>query len=251
MKAEINGVGLYYELHGEGEPIIFLHGWLDDCTVWNPQVEPLTKKHMVISYDHRGHGRSDKPDYVYSVKTLANDLHALMQELDVGKSVVVGHSLGGMTALTFSLNHPDKVSRLVIVGTTAKTPFLMSAQAVLRYIIPYRTFVQLAQKSGYYKPSDQLISNSLDMAMNVPKYAAYSCLREFTRNYDLRHKVSKIEVPTLIVVGEKDKNTPMAASQYLNEQIGDSILRIIPDCGHEVMVEKPTEFSQVLGEFIE
>ena len=87
--------------------------------------------------------------------------------------------------------------------------------------------------------------------MNVPKYVAYSCLREFTRNYDLRYKVSKIEVPTLIVVGEKDKNTPMTASQYLNEQIGDSILRIIPDCGHEVMVEKPTEFSQVLGEFIE
>ena len=251
MKVKINGVELYCELHGEGEPIIFLHGWLDDCTVWNPQVEPLIKKRKVISYDHRGHGRSDKPDCVYSVEVLANDLYDLMQELDIEESVIVGHSLGGMAALTFSLNHPDKISRLVIVGTTAKTPFLMMAQAVLRYIIPYRTFVQLAQKSGYYKPSDQLIKNSLDMASSVPKYVAYSSLREFTRNYDLRNKVSKIQVPTLIVVGAKDENTPMAASKYLNEQIGNSILRVIPDCGHEVMVEKPAEFGEVLSEFIE
>ena len=250
MKAEINGVGLYYELHGEGEPIIFLHGWLDDCTVWKSQVEPLAKKHRVILYDHRGHGQSDKPNGKYSLETLVNDLHTLMQELDIGKSIVVGHSLGGMTALTFSLSHPDRVSRLVLVSTVAKTPFLLNVQAVLRYIIPYRKFVESAQKSGYYKPSDKLIGNSLNMAMNVPKYAAYSCLREFTRNYDLRNKVAKIKAPTLIVVGEKDQNTPMSASQYLNEQISNSMLRVIPDCGHEVMVEKPREFSQVLGEFI-
>nr|QNO56355.1 putative aminoacrylate hydrolase RutD [Methanosarcinales archaeon ANME-1 ERB7] len=113
MKIKVNDVELYYEAHGDGEPIIFVHGWMDDCSAWNSQIEFFAKKYKVIAYDHRGHGRSDKPEGDYSIQTLSNDLHTLIKELKLEKVTLVGHSMGGMTALLFTLDHPDKVSKLV------------------------------------------------------------------------------------------------------------------------------------------
>ena len=250
MKAEINDIQVYYEDHGQGEPVIFIHGWLDDSSVWKPQVEALAGGHRAIIYDHRGHGQSDKPKGSYSIKTLANDLHALIQKLDMDKVILVGHSMGAMTSILFALDHPDRVSRLVLAGATARCSFTMRAATVLRHIIPYRKFIEQAQRSGYYMPSEQLISNGLKMAFNTPKYAVYACLDEFTNKYDVRYRVSKIVVPTVIVVGEQDKNTPLAMSRFLSAEINGSILRVIAGSGHEVMVEKPEEFTQVLGEFL-
>lgn len=250
MRMKIDDIELYCELHGKGKPIIFSHGWLDDCSVWRPQIEFFAKKYSVLMYDHRGHGRSDKPKGNYSVQTLSNDLYTLIQKQNLGKVTLVGHSMGGMTALIFALDHPDKVSKLVLVGTAAKVPFSMRVSGVTRYFIPYKTFMRRSVESGYYKPSEQLIKNSMATAMNTSKHAAYQCFTELTAKYDIRDRVSKIKSPTLIVVGEKDKDLPVKLSQYLNREIEGSKLQIIPDSGHMVIVEKPEEFSQVLGEFI-
>lgn len=98
-------------------------GCMSDCFVWNSQIEFFSKKYTVITYDQRGHGISDKPKADYSIETLSNDLYCLIEELNLEKVILVGHSMGGMTALTFALNHPDKVSKLVLVGTSAKMSF--------------------------------------------------------------------------------------------------------------------------------
>lgn len=109
MKTKINDIELYYDLHGEGEPIIFSHGWLEECSMWGSQVESFAKNYAVILYDHRGHGRSDKPRGNYSLQVLSNDLYSLMQKLKLENAALVGFSLGGMAALIFALEHPDKV----------------------------------------------------------------------------------------------------------------------------------------------
>ncbi len=250
VKAKLNDIELYYEIHGKGDPIIFIHGWADDCSIWKHYIESFARKYKVIVYDHRGHGRSDKPEGNYSIKTLANDLYALTQRLDLGKVTLVGHSMGGMTVLVFALDHPNVIQKLVLVGACAKMPILNSIMGIMRYIIPYKKFLRLSQKSGYYKPSEQLIKRSMDMAMNTSKYAAYESLKEMTQHYDIRREVSNIEVPTLIIVGEKDKNMPVTLSQYLNKEIKGSILQVIANSGHTVMVEKPNEFGQALEKFI-
>ena len=249
MKTKINDIELYYELHGEGEPIIFSHGWLEDCSIWGSQVESFAKNYAVILYDHRGHGRSDKPRGDYSVKVLSNDLYSLMQKLKLEKATLVGFSLGGMAALIFALEHPGKVSKLVLVGTTAKMALTVHIIRVLRYVTPYKTVARMVCKRRFYKPSKQIVEDELAKAMRVERYAAYECLKEFTKNYDIRDKVSKIEVPTLIIVGEKDKIN-LKASQYLNREIKGSELRIVSGSGHTVMVEKTEEFNQILEEFI-
>jgi len=250
MKIKVNDIELFYEVHDEGEPIIFSHGWMCDCSVWNSQIEFFSKKYKVIAYDQRGHGKSDKPKADYSIETLSNDLYSLIQELNLEKVILVGHSMGGMTAITFALNHPDKVSKLVLVGTSAKMNFSGYIQIwIMMHIFSYESFAR-GIIDLLYDPSEQVKKEAFDRAMNTPKFVTYDCATEFMKNYDIRDRVSKIKVPTLIVVGEKDKATPVKMSRYLNREIKDSKLKIIPDSKHMVIIDKANELNEIIDMFI-
>lgn len=253
MKIKVNDIELFYEIHGEGEqPIIFSHGWMCDSSVWNSQIEFFSKKYKVITYDQRGHGMSDKPKADYSIETLSNDLFSLIQELNLEKVILVGHSMGGMTALTFALNHPDKVSKLVLVGTSAKMSFSGRVQLwIFLHIFSYESFARGMIDFQYFEPSEQVKKKALEGAMKTPKFAAYECFTEFMKNYDIRDRIYEIKVPTLIIVGEKDTATPVKMSQDLNRGIKGSKLQIIPDSKHMVMIDKPKELNGIIEEFIQ
>ena len=254
MRTRVNGIDLYYEQHGEGDPVVLVHGWLDNASVWDSQIEFLAKTHRVIAYDHRGHGRSDRPKGDYSVKALAEDLHALTQNLGLGKVTLVGHSLGSMTALTFALDHPDGLSRLVLASSTARLSpvarVLGNLVATLNPIVPYRRLVRFTQRSGFYRPTEQLVGRAYERAMMTSRYAAFECMKSFTGGYDLSDRLAEVVAPTLIVVGEKDFGTTVGMARYLNSRIAGSQLRVIPDCGHGVMEEKPEEFNRIVGEWL-
>ena len=255
MKLQVDSVELYYESYGQGQPIVFSHGWLNNCTIWTSQVGHFSKNYNVILYDHRGHGRSDKPktgEGNYSVQVLANDLHALVRKLDLEKPILVGFSLGGMAATLFALEHSDKISRLVLVGTTSKMTPPISAKAlgILRMILPYESFLRIVcKKYKFYRPSKRILDEEVSRGLEVVKSIASECLKELTKNYDVRSKISEIRVPTLIIVGQEDK-VNLEASRYLNREVEGSELRIISDSGHTVMIEKPHEFNQILEEFM-
>ena len=258
MKIKANDIELYYEMYGKGEPVVFAHGMMDDCTVWSSQVESLANSHTVITYDHRGHGNSDKPKGDYSIQTLANDLYSLITELHLENVTLVGHSLGGMTALMFTLDHPDKVSKLVLVDTAAGFSFGMRVVArvfvplfgIFIFILPLRTYARLGGRFRFYKPSKKLVEDSEDRAMKVSRNGVYRCFVEFTGHYDVRDEISGIRVPTLIIVGDKDRATPVGTSHYMNSRIAGSELRIMSDCSHMTMADKPEEFNRILEEFM-
>jgi len=203
----------------------------------------------VVVYDHRGHGLSDKPKGNYSIKELSDDLYSLIAKSRLEKPILVGFSLGGMVALRFVLEHPNRIAKLVLVGTTAKMDLTMHIIRFLKYILPYKTIARVVCKRKYYKPSEKIIEDALSRASKVDKYTAYKCLNGFTKNYDVRDMISLIKVPTLIIVGEKDKLN-LKASKYLNSKIKNSDLKIVSGCGHMVMVEKPEEFNHIVGNFI-
>jgi pimeloyl-ACP methyl ester carboxylesterase len=121
---------------------------------------------------------------------------------------------------------------------------------MLRFLLPYETYVRgECEYFRFNKPSKQIIDEAVTRALNVDKAVASECWKELTENYDVREKVSEIEVPTLIIVGEKD-TVNLEASRYLSREIKGSELRIIPESEHWVMIEKPQEFNQLLEEFI-
>ena len=250
----VRDINLYYELYGKGDPVIFSHALLDDCSVWKAQTDMLAQKPTLILYDHRGHGQSDKPRGDYSVQTLADDLHGLILGLNLDKVALVGNSIGGMTVLTLTLDHPARMSKLVLVCTTARLliqlPVVSSVIAGLGSLVPYDMFARTVQRGKPYKPSEEVVKQALERAMHVPKYAAYGCVKGFVTRYDIRRRVSQIQVPTLIVAGQRDKSVPVSMSQFLHGEIGGSRLEIIPNCGHLPMIEKPLEFNNILTGFL-
>jgi pimeloyl-ACP methyl ester carboxylesterase len=251
MIIRANDTELYYERYGDGEPVIFSHGWLDDCSVWDSQARIIATDHAVFLYNLRGHGKSEKPRGDYSVQTLADDLNGLIQALKLEKVILVGFSLGGMLSMLFTLQNPAKVSKLVLVGAAAKMPQRAHILGALIRLVGYRTLLEtILVKFRFYKPSRSTIEAFMSRAMLVPEAVAYDCFTGFTNKYDIRDNVSEIKVPTLIVVGQKDMGTPIKCSQYLNREIKSSELRIIPGGGHEVMVDKPDAFNQLLKGFL-
>ena len=253
---KVRDINLYYELYGKGDPIIFSHGMLDDCSVWKAQTNILAQKHTVILYDHRGHGKSDKPRGDYSVQTLADDLNSLILGLHLDKVALIGHSLGGMTALTLTLDHPDRVSKLVLVSTTAsarlpfRLPLVGTIIAGLVSLVPYGMFARRMQGRKVYRPPEEVINPGLHRPTQVPKYAVYACVRGMVTNYDVGSRVSQIQAPTLIVAGERERGISVRMSRFLHREIKGSRLEVIPNCGHVVMIEKPVELSNILTGFL-
>lgn len=254
MKLKTDGIELYYERVGKGEPIVFSGAWLDDLSIWDAQVKYFSRSYSTITYDQRGHGKSDKAKLGqgnYSVQAIGDDLHALIQKLGLGKPVVVGFSWGGMAALRFAVDHPDEVSKLILVGTCAKLnpPTAARFLKIIGRLLPTRTFYRMLLKYRFYKPSEQVANAWLERALKVDKQVAFESWSEWAENCDLRDQVSRIQVPTLIIVGGKDELF-LETCHYLNEHIKGSQLKIVAGSGHTVSMEKPQELNQHLEEFI-
>ncbi len=250
MKIKGSDAELYYEQYGDGEPIIFSHGWLDNCSVWKPQVASLAKDHRVIVYDLRGHGGSDKPRGDCSIQTMAGDLSSIVQSLGPGKVTLVGFSMGGAVSLVYALLNPDRVARLVLIGTAGRMPRSSYVLLLPLTFCSYRFLIkQFYPRVRFNRPSPTLVNAFVSTSSQVPKSVAYDSLSELVRHYDVRDRVSEIKVPTLIIRGEKDPGMPKAV-ESLSKSIAGSTLRVIPGGGHEVMVEKPEEFGLLLKEFL-
>jgi pimeloyl-ACP methyl ester carboxylesterase len=103
------GVKVFYDSYRQGPPIVFLHPWTTNGYIWYFQIFPFARTNQVVVVDHRGHGRSDKPKQGYSIQEHASDVLAVVDALKIDRAVVVGNSIGGMIAMQFTLDHPDRV----------------------------------------------------------------------------------------------------------------------------------------------
>ena len=250
----VRGADLHYEVRGKGEPVVLCHGFLDNCSVWEGLAETIAGKRTVVMYDQRGHGLSDKPRGGYSVRSLAQDLRGLILGLHLDRAAVVGHSLGGMIALTLALEYPDLVSQLVLVCTTARLvpqPQITGRiMAGMSYLVPYAMFAQKIMKLRFVDPSEEAVDTGSDRVTRTPKHVAYDCGKGLLTGYDVRRSVSRVKAPTLILAGEKDRGAPVAMSRLLHREIKGSRLHIMPGCGHLPMIEKPREFGSLLLDFL-
>lgn len=118
-RVKVDDIEIFYEMQGEGAPLVLIMGWTASSESWDPQlVEELSRFYTVIVFDNRGTGRSDKPDLEYSIEMMTDDVAGLLEAINIQKAHVLGFSMGGMIAQELALRYPEKVSSLILCGTS-------------------------------------------------------------------------------------------------------------------------------------
>lgn len=223
-------VNIYYEDSGKGKPVVFIHGWPLSGSMWEYQLTQLPQEGLrCITYDRRGFGKSDRPFGEYDYNTLTGDLKTLLDELDLNDVTLVGFSMGGgEIAKYFALHGGARVSKVVLVS--AVVPYMLKTEdnpeGVPSEVFDTMTKGMIDDRPGFmqsfnadffgvtimHKPvSDAFLTNSLIKVMDASPIATLRCAEAFATT-DFRKDVLTINVPTLIIHGDKDKIVPIKAT---------------------------------------
>ncbi|MGP9690177.1 alpha/beta fold hydrolase [Psychrobacter sp. AOP22-C1-C5] len=263
-------VDLYYEVQGTGKPVVLIHGWPLSGRAWESQLPALVDAgYRVITYDRRGFGQSSKPWNGYDYDTLAQDLKALMDELDLNDATVVGFSMGGGEVARYIGRYgSERISKAVLAS--AVPPYLYKAddnpdggledadiQAFLDGVREDRIAFLNDFTKNFFTPKDGslLVSKPMrlynrDIAAFASPKATYDCVKAFAYA-DFREDLKAFDVPTLVIHGDADQIVPLEASgQRSHDMIADSQLHIVQGGPHGINVTHKDEFNDVLIAFL-
>ena len=258
MKAQVNEIQMNYELTGkEGAAMVMLsHALGTSLAMWNPQMAFLESRFRVLRYDTRGHGDTDAPENAYTLEQLGDDAAGLMDALGIDAVHWVGLSMGGMVGQCLALNHGDRLLSLALCDTAAIIP--KEAQPVWEERIGaaraqgMQALVESTLERwftpGYLDHPEVALIRRLFLATPVAGYIGCS---EAIRRIAYLERLSEITTPTLIVVGEDDPGTPVAASEAMHERIPDSRLVLLPSAAHLSNIEQADAFNKTLMAFLQ
>jgi 3-oxoadipate enol-lactonase len=260
MKAEVNGIEIDYDDEGSGLPVVFIHAFPMNRSMWDEQVAALRGRCRTIALDLRGFGKSGVPEGPYSMESMASDVRGLMAHLDIDRAVLVGLSMGGYISLAFYKLYPDAVRALVLADTRASEDThegrerrFKSADKAERdgadAIAKDMELVAFAP-STLEKRRDIIERARAIIEANSPQGIAAAQRGMATRN-DSTYVLIGIDCPTLIVVGSEDSLTPPSEAEALRNGIPHSRLKVIDGAGHMSNLEQPEQFNSALVEFID
>ncbi len=255
----LGGATLRYDRAGVGPAVLLIHGWLGNRTVWERQVAALRDRFTVVTVDLRGHGESSPPRAGYTIGGMAADLEQLVRALGVPRIALVGWSMGGMIAQELARRLGDRVTALVLVGTTAgglteaKNPHADLALAEqLRTAVAadfrgfVRTFVPTLFKAGAESP---LVAWLVGQCQRTPPHVAEICL-ESVLSTDFRDRLSAVKAPTLVIHGRHDSIFKLAMAEELKKGIPGAQIAVFEESGHSPGLEEPERFNEVVGAFL-
>ena len=253
------GVNVYYETYGKGVPIVFLHPFSTNGYIWYFQTFTFAQTNQCVVIDERGHGRSDKPQQGYAIKEMAADVAAVLDDLKINKAILVGNSIGGMLTMQMNLDNPDRVLANVIVssGTNlaagmpdeAKAAFQKNAVGTMNALLEGA----FSAKSKREKPELlDLMRASFAVEENFPRHTFFASVADpgGVFNWNISDQLKNIRKPTLVLAGEEDQATPVAANKFLADNIPGAQLKVIKDVGHFYQLESPAAFNRELAQFV-
>lgn len=251
-----NNINLHYEISGEGQPLLFIHGLGSSARDWELQVAEFSRSYRVITFDLRGHGRSDKPAGPYSLPMFAADTAGLLRSLDVESAHVVGLSLGGGVAFQLAVDFPGLLRTMVIVNSAPE----LVVRTFKDRIGVWQRFV-IVKLLGMHRMGEVLAKRLFPKIEHAPLQAtfverwaendprAYQDAMRAMIGWSVTEKLGSIKCPTLILAADQDY-TPVALKQAYTKLIPNAQLVVIPDSRHATPVEQPEKFNNVLMEFL-
>ncbi|HKD76634.1 MAG TPA: alpha/beta hydrolase [Ktedonobacterales bacterium] len=223
-----NDITMYYEIHGEGEPVVLIAGLNSDHTLFRGILPQLATRYQVIVFDNRGVGQTDKPDIPYSIDMMADDTAGLLQALGITQANILGLSMGGRIAASLALRHPQQVTSLILASTVVKMKGIpMTWQRRLSYL-----------------------SLRIPMIRGSHPYYAAARQRDASRDFDCTDRLGEIHMPTLILHGKDDKLAPYSLAEEMHNGIKGSQM-ITFQGGHYVFVLRQREFVDAICEFLD
>lgn len=261
-----DGVRLYYEEAGAGEPVIFVHEFAGSHWSWEPQIRFFSRRHRCLVYAARGYPPSDVPEQVerYTQARAAADIGAVLDAAGIERAHVVGLSMGAFATLHFGLDHPERALSLVCAGIgygahpdhqaefrrlAEEVAQAFETQGSKRFAAVYGSAaarVQLEAKDprGYAEFIERLGEHSARGAANTQR----GVQAQRPSLYDLRERLSQMTLPTLVIAGDEDDQTLMPGI-YLKRTIPACGLLVLPKTGHAINLEEPEMFNRALAEF--
>jgi len=259
--AKVNNINMYYEIHGEGEPLIMILGMANSLDTVRDQIPYFESEFQFILYDSRGTGRTDAPDIPYTPKMMADDVAGLLDAINIEATHVRGVSLGGVMAQYFTLSYPERVISLILSGTSFGGPNVIrnadasqSVQAVFDLSLTQEQRVRKAMEinvtSEYAEKNPEFIEERVKSSLEYPRSpVGAKRFGELANIYDNYDRLKEIKVPTLIIHGDADQVSPVENARIMAERIPNTELVIFNNTGH-LLVEAGDERYRVMVDFL-
>jgi pimeloyl-ACP methyl ester carboxylesterase len=259
-RIQTNGVELFCEVRGKGDPLLLLSGFGCDHTIWSLVAPDLTSQYRVIMPDNRGVGRTIAPENGISIRQMAEDAVGLLDALGLRRVHVAGHSMGGMIAQELALAYPERVRSLMLLSSCARLdargkaiieswgdlPRQVDAATAARLTLPW-----IYTNAFYARPGavEQVVN--LIVANPFPPTAEgiYRQSRAISAS-DTLSRLGTIASPTLVVVGKEDILLPVAFSEELARGIPGGELVVLENTGHGLLIESPDAVTSAMLDFL-
>ncbi len=258
----VNGATLYYELVGEGEPLVLVHAGIADSRMWDAQIEAFAQHYRVIRYDMRGFGKTAMVEGPYSHH---EDLRGLLDSLDVGRAHLVGCSMGGATVLDFALRFPERVGALVLVaaavsgfeadvGQPKQWDELVAADEAgdLERISELEVQIWVDGPGRQPEDVDAAVRDLVrEMNLIALENEASGLGEELQPKPPAVDRLVEIQAPSLLIVGDSDQPRITAAADLLEGALPNVQKVVMPGVAHLPNMERPEEFNRIVLDFLE
>jgi pimeloyl-ACP methyl ester carboxylesterase len=253
--ADVNGIKLYHEIYGEGEPLVLIHGGLTTIGEMRGWIQPLAKTRQVIAVEMQGHGRTADTDRPMSFATMGNDIVALLDYLKIPKADLVGHSFGGASAIRAAIQHPDKVRRLVVISSPyARSCWYPEVQEGMGRVGASMAENMMQTPTGKFSkqwPEPQRFPQFLNKMGNM-----------MSQDYDWSTDIAKLPMPVLLVFADNDSVSQKHIAEFFallgggvkepgwrNTQLSKSRLAVVPGYSHYNFLTSP-EVPLIVDKFL-
>ena len=262
--ATVNGINIYYEVHGKGIPLIMTQGFAGNHKAWFFQTPVFKKYYKVIIFDSRGIGNSGTSDETYTIRTMAEDIIGLMDYLSIGNANILGLSLGGLVAQEIAISYPERVRKLVLGSTYAGRdvknvhPELMDNLGIREgstdidiSIIDFRKLINFMVSASFNKRLFRMVFVPLSKyGLRSVDPEGYLRQMESVTGYDNLDRLQLIKAPTLVITGSEDRIISPDVSDLIASKIPNAVLVKVKGGSHAFFMEMRGRFNKEVLDFL-